>query len=255
LIAEVGKPGMAFRCYPNDTLREITLSLLLLPQQGSHCFIPQAWSLNFEIYFYSIFSVVFFLVRSRVIPALTVWAMLSLLVISGATGWFATFSAINLHFLLGCLVALVWSGSGERFAGTAVVLGIIWFAGSAWLNAIGAMSTEDVNHRLVQFGIGSAFLLYGVLAAESKWRVPRWAVLIGDASYSIYLVHLTTFIIFRRLTEGLAQGPLMHTLWLCAIVAAGIVPGVLLHLFVEKPMLRVFARRIAQRSDPHPLTS
>lgn len=236
------KPGMAARCHPTDTTQELLLSLLLLPQQTAHCFIPQAWSLNYEIYFYALFSIVLLIPRCFVRPFLGAWTLISLVFAFGpssiANGAPHMWSVMNLHFLLGAWVALLVPAGQGMFARSAIGLGIFWCAASAFLNYTGAMSVDRITDRFLQFGVASALVLYGVVSLKDRMRSPQWAILIGDASYAIYLVHLTLFLTYRRVTYAVPHDALAHVIWLIGLCGTSIGFGIAVHLYVEKPLLR-----------------
>lgn len=235
------KRGMALRCHPDDTVQELVLSLLLLPQQNANCFIPQAWSLNYEIYFYALFSVVFLVPRFFAKPILATWTLVSVAFAFGpasiANGVLHIWSVMNLHFLLGAWVALLLPVSRANFARSAIVLGVSWCAVSAYLNYAGVMSVDRPTDRFLQFGIASALVLYGVVALNDRMRSPGWAILIGDASYAIYLVHLTLFLAFRRITHAVPHDAVIHLMWLVGLCSTSILFGIVVHLYVEKRLL------------------
>ena len=114
------------------------------------------------------------------------------------------------------------------------------------VNALGWMDRLDPLHRLLQFGFSSALIVYGAASLEVRrgLALPNWVRLLGDASYSIYLTHLTVFLVLRKLMENMDQGMVGHTLWVLALALGGTTAGVGFHLIVERPFAKLvsFAR-------------
>ena len=96
--------------------------------------------------------------------------------------------------------------------------------------------------RVIAWGIPAFFLVAGGLSMERVLPRLRWLLLVGDASYAIYLTH--RFVI----------GPLMtvsYSLPTPAAVAAVVIGcaafGIVVHLSIEKPI----ANLIRRYSDRH----
>jgi peptidoglycan/LPS O-acetylase OafA/YrhL len=87
--------------------------------------------------------------------------------------------------------------------------------------------------RFLLWGLPSAALVYGALSLEKHFTRAGLLVALGDASYSIYLVH---FIIYKA----------VHLWWPIAAYAQ-VSLGYLVHLFVEKPLLKA---RFLARVNP-----
>ena len=88
---------------------------------------------------------------------------------------------------------------------------------------------------------GSAFspamLVAAAIFAASAGADITWRplVLLGDASYAVYLTHTITLEFLRRFTPPLKES-LGVTL---AVVMIATLVGVAAHLFIEKPMLKL----------------
>jgi exopolysaccharide production protein ExoZ len=206
------------------------------------CFVPQAWTLHWELLFYLTFSAVFFLSREWSIRVGIIWAVASACVIAFARSRVSEnvfdYCTYNLHFLAGAALCLVYPKVRLRHPIFWIFAGASLFVLSGVLNGQGVMNTEDRLHRLVQFVPGSLMLLYGFLGLEER-RIapPNWLLLLGNASYSIYLIHLTTFLAFRRETAGMIHTPVTHLLWDIGLFAAAVIPGVFIYYAFEKPVI------------------
>ena len=99
--------------------------------------------------------------------------------------------------------------------------------------------------RALIFGLPSfAIVLSAVALDQSRVKWPSMLVLLGDASYSIYLTHFFVTQTCVKFAERLQikSGIFLVVMFLIALVGVGIV-GVLTHLFIEKPLTNV-ARRL-----------
>jgi exopolysaccharide production protein ExoZ len=224
--------------------------------------ILAAWSLAFEIYFYSVVTILLIFFRKHIIRAIICWCIIMLpLIYYGVTihpswswaipfDWFIPFDPIILEFMLGVLVATLFRNDYLPLGVTAVVVGVAGLL----------MGGEAIRHyemqvlpswwRIACFGIPAALLIYGLVAVERRrcWVMhPLWQKL-GDASYSLYICH--QLVLFSLLAiwqhTGLIRhirGPVSLVIW--ALIAFTI--GVSAHYYIEVPLARWLSRRIGIR--------
>ncbi|WP_372624509.1 acyltransferase family protein [Falsiroseomonas sp.] len=236
-------------CAPGNVFWQ-PVANLLLTFGTTNCYIPQAWSLSWEMVFYAVFVVFFFLPRPLFIPAVTSWAALMVLANGFGNGGAATalLNVLCLQFLFGIAAARLVLNGRCRFSRASMLLGLGWFAAGGWLNAAGVTSTEDNLHRVLLFGAASFFLVYGAAAwnLARPARAPRLVALLGDASYAIYLVHITLIIIINRafFVPGLPAAA--QALFVIATALACTVAGAVVYLGIERPLLR------GMRGSRHP---
>jgi peptidoglycan/LPS O-acetylase OafA/YrhL len=98
---------------------------------------------------------------------------------------------------------------------------------------------------MVMFGVASTMIVLGLVELErsGRMRVPGWLVLLGDASYAIYLVHFLALSLLAKLawSSGAARlVPAQVAYVVLAVLAVG--AGTLCHLVVERPILSVLGR-------------
>lgn len=216
------------------------VSVLLLPYP-EHPILGVAWTLVHEMIFYVVFGV---LIRSgpRFVWMLPVWGGLILaLQLSFDRLPFPlsiVFNEFNLEFLLGIATAL-WLKE-HRTPAPAIVAagGCLGFMATMLFGAI------VYEHSLVArtvFGLSSAAFILGTVELERAGRltIPRVALLLGGASYAIYLIHgialSATIQVVKRLTGAtLPSAPL-----LLLLVTAAVIAGLVYHLAVERPLMRV----------------
>jgi exopolysaccharide production protein ExoZ len=73
--------------------------------------------------------------------------------------------------------------------------------------------------------------------------VPQWLIFLGDASYSIYLIHYPVISHLARIGFYIdARLHLPIIVWGFLLMAAGPGAGCLLHYYVERPLLKWLRR-------------
>jgi len=229
-------------------------SLLLLPQPTLSRLLPVAWTLSFEVMFYLAFAVLFVLPRGAIGVWLAAWA--------GGVAWAAAAgvapanrfaglaaSPFVLEFLAGCTLAFVRPPLSRRTAAALVALAVGWAAAGSILTyrPDHAWLVTHLLERVFVFGPAAVLVLFALVGYEragGRLPWPRLAA-VGNASYAIYLLHFPAFVAALYLTMlvkwGHAKGP--HVVWLAAMLAAGVLPGLLFHRVVERPLLRLGTRR------------
>lgn len=216
------------------------------------------WTLSYEVYFYLAFTVALFVGGERFF-----WALTSLLCIilaaANLTGSNITVirflhDPIIFEFLCGCVLGKLYLARKLPKLHPVFLLlsvGVILIAGGFFL----ANETHPLL-RFVFWGIPAATIVWSLLhistSSTRSWsRIP---LLLGNASYSVYLIH--TFVIYQVIQMMLKRVhlpglPLLTDILILGSVAAATFVGVLFHLFVEKPTVSTLneatVNRLAQR--------
>ena len=219
----------------SDGLRDgweyVAASFLFVPWRRMDGFVQPVlrlgWTLEYEMLFYAIVACALLLPRRAGLAAI-------LLAIGGLAlaGQMVAFAAVPLafwtdpivaEFALGVLAAIA-ARRGWRSG---------WGALLACLLAIAIASQAGGGPRVLVRGIPAALLLFSALS----WRaIPGWLVLLGDASYALYLVHPFPMRLIRVVFSRLPGAGV--PLYLLTTTAACLLLAVLLHLLVEQPILR-----------------
>ena len=155
---------------------------------------------------------------------------------------------IILEFLLGVGIASVWRrtprGTGPWAVGLALAgFGLSLVVGYGGIDDVRALNDPwNGLRRVVMWGAPSALLVFGVVRMErtdaAPGRLERAAAFMGDASYSIYLTHVLVIRALGRLFESgvvAMPGDAVVVLTVVASLAAGVV----VHLWIERPLLRL----------------
>ena len=212
-------------------------SLLLLPDAQPPA-LSVAWTLIHEVLFYLIFCL-FFISNRLFLIFVTGWVLAICACLWLAKGGgFSPFlarmlSPVNLEFVFGMGVAYLARGIANRFAMAFLFLGFSVFV-------VLLFWTFAAEHRIL-FGLPFAALVLGAVLLERQGRLalPRWMVLLGDASYSIYLIHNPLISLTSRLVARL-PGLASWGIGMFVGVVSSLVAGVLYHLLMEKPLIRLF---------------
>lgn len=221
-------------------------SLLFLPWGGEapryFPILNVGWTLNYEMLFYLLFACSLFLPRRLQLAGLAAaflgLAMLWKTRIGGALPWAFWGHPIILEFLAGAVLGAAWRALGRWGLAGGFVLVVV---ASILLRQIGGIAVGLIYLWLAAGAVGGAVLLE---RARKPLRVP---LLLGDASYSIYLWHyLAIAAVAPILGSRLAPG-----VQVAAYVVIGVAVGLAMHLAVERPLLKARSR-LWKRGVPVP---
>ncbi len=244
LSITLASPGLTPGTRPDAW--NVVASLLFIPARDAAGLIrpvlPVGWTLNFEMLFYLIFA------GALVIRVHPLKLLLPVLVPLGLAGFFwqeswpAPLSFANglvLEFCFGvALAALLQRFGAPRAAASAVLL----LAGIALLMLVVPMG----NWRFAGWGVPATMIVTGAVGLEDVLgrRLAPAVLMLGDASYAIYLSHL---FVMPVLAHALLHLHLPAGLALAALIALGLVmssgAGVGLYLLLDAPVQRWFRPR------------
>ena len=249
---------------------DVARSLAFVPYgDGVHPMRPvlgQGWTLNYEMLFYLMFACAMLAPRRAGLAA-----VIGVLLVLGAGGavWGVSLSGVDpltaVQFYLAPHMVLFAAGIaiGEgamwaRRAGRAVLpawaaghaLGVVLvgYAGAALL-FLGMVNTTAIvlPWRLAFWAVDAAAVAICALALEARAGDRGEAVWerLGDASYSIYLVHFFALTVAAKL-----WGSVLHWRWpagfMVAAPAAGVIAGLIAYQYIERPMSKAL-RRLTDR--------
>lgn len=234
----------------NETqVHNIIFSTLLLPQTHAPI-IHAAWSLSNEVFFYSIFSLLILFGPRRILPliiflilgtSLNIYFSFKNEVINPNPFLNVMFSYHNFEFLLGILSAHLVIKNKVSHQKVLLTLGTILLTLMIILEKkLGDLS----NLRLFGYGIPAFLIILSLSSTELKksLTIPKIffpkLLLIGDASFSIYITHQLLISAAGRslLTLGAVKilGP-FASIMIVAIVTVLI--GCVFHFRIEKPLI------------------
>lgn len=222
-------------------------SLFLIPADGPPA-LSVAWTLVHELMFYAVF-LLFFMSGRWLAGGLLAWAVVIMAanLWSVPTGWLRyPLSLLNIEFMFGVGSAWVVGSKALRGKGVWVAsIGVVIAFLSLWL-----MTQQNAAYVRLMFAMGLAIAIVGFTLREQSGvvRWPSLLMLLGSASYSIYLIHNPLLSVTQRVA-----GRLGFT-WPAAMVF-GVVLSLLLgwvyYLAVERPALRNFQSFFKARRFGH----
>jgi len=187
------------------TVPYVVSSLFFVPYRNSlgevqPLLIP-GWTLSYEMFFYLLFALALAL-RLGVVRLLTpVMIILTIIGIFHQPSWPAI-SVLLDPLLLEFLAGVVLGHFALKVFRMNLALSACMGIASLGILLVVPLG-EFPGARLVQWGIPAALLVQSVLAIEYRYgdSWPQWSLLLGDASYSLYLGHLLVFVLLTNLLE------------------------------------------------------
>lgn len=224
------------------TFADWVTSLSLLRFTDATPPLPVAWTLFHEVAFYALFSLL--LLGRRLGTAALAGFMLVALVCyqfpaeDARTPLAVYTAAYNLYFLFGMGACLAYRRGGNGLPETYVGFVIVAVA----------LATMPLPHMLSPIVLMSGFavLLTGVAKLEASGRltIPPFMVFVGDASFTIYLTHVSLEGLFLKVSMKLGLYSTLGAQATFVLVLAGtVLTGCLAYMFVEQPLLNALRRR------------
>ncbi|SDE78426.1 acyltransferase family protein [Terriglobus roseus] len=232
----------------------VAKSLLLFPAwhpilHNINPVLPIGWTLQYEVFFYLLFAVLLLLPPSK-----RLLGNLSALIVLVVLGRLVHFNSPPLHvytdlplleFGAGMVIGALYEK--RRLVPPFVGIGMAIVA-LVWMYPMTRF--VDSVYRPLAWGPQAALLVYGILSAEYGTRVTwnlRLLELLGDASYSLYLCHLFALGALRMVWKPFPEfGTTACVLYVLTGILLATVMGLLSHIYLEKPMVKVM-RRFVER--------
>lgn len=217
------------------------------------------WTLNYEMFFYAFFACCLLFPLKRGLLLLT--AFFICFVAAGALFQMPTTAlafwsdSIIFEFLFG--VGIAWLlRSGLRLSAVAAIA--VFLLGAVLAVCLGPLwGVSETLPRFVTAGIPAALI---VLAAACGPRLPAtWfiapLILVGDASYSLYLSHPFVLRPLRNVWLALPTQGLPVWCYVVACTLAAVLAAIVIYRLIERPMTRMFTDRERGRDKIPPPTT
>jgi len=255
LLAMMLKPDMVnLAASPPSVIK----SLLLWPQMTDP-HLGVGWSLVYEMYFYLVFALGLLLLQGRLFYGFCAW-VLALSVCAHLGIYHTTSNAVlkvmtspyGLEFLMGCAAAWCWKRGFMPRPSLLIMAAMLWAGMAAFLvlQAVGTLVLYfEATPRALMVGIPTALMMLALLQWErdGKLRYPRWLCAIGDASYSLYLLHSLLFSAMGKLWLHLhADGFAAQTAYSMLMLLTAVMLALLNYRYIEKPLSRWYHKRLVE---------
>jgi peptidoglycan/LPS O-acetylase OafA/YrhL len=219
--------------------------LTLAPWADKNLVLGQTWSLQLEVTFYIVFGLTLGLSARRRRGVLAGWVVftLALAFTEPLTRWAShLFSPFGLEFLAGIGIAKLARRGVTRGWRLSLAGGLVWavLGGVLVLAATGRpyeLVMFDHRWRCLAYGPAAVLIAYGLVGTEGRWRLPAVLHRAGDASYSLYLIHIPVLTLAVTVRQQLPPTKLVELAWVAGTFVACVAAGWLCHVWVEKPLL------------------
>jgi exopolysaccharide production protein ExoZ len=228
---------------PNELVGWIT-SLTLIRFDDATPPLAVAWTLFHELAFYSMFSLLILNKRLGIV-ALAAWALLCAAFYHFPDNTermpFSVYTAaLNLYFLFGMGAYWLFRQPGR---------GLIELVSGLIIATLAFALPWPENARPMVLVLGLALLTAGAAKMERHGdiKVPGFLTYIGNASYTIYLAHLSLEGLLLKIAMKTSLHELVGATVVYVLVLAGTIAlGCLAYALVEKPLLEGM-RRLRKR--------
>ena len=225
---------------------EIFKSFLLIEHE---MIVYVAWTLVHEVTFYFIFSILIFN-RTIGIAIMVLWTV-SIFMLSPRAVFFDTWfdvhanhliSNYNLLFFIGMLAANFTTSIKHQYTLHIGVIGLILF----FICRVFELNYEMDGQLNIFYGFSSFLIIFGFASWEFSTKSTaksKTLILLGSASYSIYLVHsqvisgVTKFLVMTGATENLHV-----TIGFLLSTTISILIGLMFYKWIETPLLNYLYR-------------
>jgi exopolysaccharide production protein ExoZ len=228
-------------------------SLTLWPQDRYPVLLV-GWTLIHEMYFYLLFAL------ALLVPtAWRIWfaGLLAIAILGSGWAGFQPQSVVlklalhplTLEFILGGVAALLRPRIAKQFW-FAILLAILWLVATVWLTGFTPTHEQFETPwlRVMIFGPSSALLVFAFADLGHQQFWPRSIIALGDASYSLYLLHVPIFFLMVPVWKA-SSSPGLFDNAIALVVALAVSIGLNFWFFrwIEQPSLKLGRRLIPTR--------
>ena len=208
--------------------------------------ITVAWTLFHEMAFYAVFSILILNYRIGLVT-LGIFMLLPVVyfnypIASERTAFNVYTSAYNLHFLFGMGAMLIYRLGGRGMVELTIGISLTIFS----------LATMPLPHESSKLLLTAGFAL--ILAGAAKLevsgvlRTPDFLGLIGDASYTIYLVHIPLQIMLIKIAMRLHLHQIIGSSATYIVILVGAIAlGCLVYLIIERRLLKLLRKKKEQK--------
>ena len=215
-----------------------------------------SWTLSFELYFYLLFFLMIFNRNFKyLILLILILATINLIDENLFSDIYSTkylFSPLILEFFLGVLIFYIVSKINKNYILGFCVLFVVSIISFVFINYLSSNNIIYItkHNRVLNFGLASFLLILSLVLIEKFNTIKSFKILIliGDASYVLYLIHSIILSLFdnKFILSGkfIVLNNQLTTILVCCFI---VTLSVFLHLIIEKPMLKYLNKFLFKR--------
>ena len=257
ILASVDVSNLAIANY---NFLETIKAFLLFPQDRillSEQFLGVSWTLSYEIFFYICFGLMIYFKPQYFLSVASVWLLgvflnfVNLINIpSGNVLLEFFFDERHLEFILGCFAAHIIANNIVYWKKSLVWSGLFLYT----LGAINIKYELIEISRVISIAIPITMIIIGGVAWEINrgWKISSWLLLLGNASYSIYLFHGFIMNNLTKITEAtgainlVTSNDFLFSLFAILNALIAIAAGCVLYILIEKPLITFLRHKIVK---------
>lgn len=236
LLAWIIVPSMVNSSFSDPP--SIWKSYLLFPDKSGPL-LAVGWTLIYEMYFYLCFAIILAASSRSKKPVihifLVLWAVFIIVMNLLRESYCIPTSLLTLDFIMGSFIALLIKRNFKKLGFFTLAIGIIGL-----IIALFAFANNMKWERTFLIGAPCALLVYGAVSIElnNKIMPPKWAVALGNASYSVYLSHILVLSGIGRLYALVPQNYWTEATFLIVSICVANAVGLCSYLYIEKQTLQ-----------------
>ncbi len=227
-------------------------TFLLIPQPTKESVLGITWTLSYELYFYALVAIAIALGGRLMLLAVSAGAVVMMVLgrIEVPVPFpLVTTGAPILEFFAGCAVGIAYERGLIKYpirwilTGITLLIAAIIYSNATLVHSLGDFRYLDLRVALLL--PMAVCIVAGTVALDKIYKPKKWLVILGDASYGIYLWHLPVFVMwFDKVRDKQLSDLTLIATWILAIVIT-LALSVLCTRFIEKPVMNVlFKRRV-----------
>jgi len=206
--------------------------------------LAPGWSLIYEMYFYGLFALSLFAAQKYRLPLISVviigiFGLANITGIDGSTGPLTAFfkKQVVFEFIFGMLLAYAWQLGFRLTNIAATAMAITSFAYLVFHSQQRGIASYDEPMHILINGIPAATMVTGVVFM--KIPVNKIGLLLGDASYALYLSHIFVLGLLRViLVPILGTDQSAAYLFVAISVVTCTLVSIPIHLLIDNWLLR-----------------
>jgi len=229
----------------------IIQTYLLLP--GHVMLNGVSWSLTNELFFYLLYALAIVIPQKKIsfylliiyFCILIVFAIIGPVNLLGSSSLTIFLFPMNIEFILGVFVVLIVNSILPKYVFPILIVGIVIFMFGAFLNDrnidLSRSFSNQALNRVLLFGIPSFLIILALVKMELTKNIYLHSIFLklGDASYSIYLLHLPIVAAFFKIMAKLRIENTAITQLFCLLLLILVCSiGVWIYHNIEKPIIR-----------------